>query len=79
MTTVGGGRCGDTEMNEDMWEITEMPYGTWFVQKEGTRRAAYEVLICEGLTEEHAMAIAAASGRVLVREGGQFQRWGIPK
>ena len=62
-------------MNEAPWEITEMPYGTWFVQEEGTLRAADGVLICGGLTKEQAMYRAAASGRVLVREGDQWQVW----
>ena len=66
-------------MNEATWEITEVPSGTWFVQEEGVPSGADEVVVCEGLTKEQAMAIAAASGRVFVREGGQFQRWEVPK
>ncbi len=66
-------------MNGAAWEITEMPYGTWFVQKEGTRRVDDEVLICEGLTKEQAMAITAASGRVFDYADGRWQRWEVPK
>ena len=66
-------------MNEDMWEITEMPSGTWFVQKEGETRVHNETLVCGGLTEEQAMYRAAASGRVFVSEGGRWQRWEVPK
>ena len=70
-------------MNEDMWEIWEWPsgtWGTWYVEEEeGTLRAHNETLVCGGLTKEQAMAIAAASGRVLVGEGDQWQVWGIPK
>ena len=63
-------------MNEDMWEITEVPSGTWFVQKEGVPSAADEVVVCGGLTKEQAMAIAAASGRVLINARERWQRWG---
>ena len=67
---------GDTEMNEDMWEIWEWPSGTWYVEEEGTLRVDDEVLICGGLTKEQAMAIAAASGRVFTSGIGESQRWG---
>ena len=66
-------------MNDAGWETTEVVSGIWWVQEEGTPRADDEVLICEGLTKEQAMYRAAASGRVLVREGGQFQKWEVPK
>ena len=69
-------------MNEDMWEIWEWPsgtWGTWYVEKGGETRVRNEVLVCEGLTKEQAMYRAAASGRVLVGEGDQWQVWGIPK
>ena len=62
-------------MNEDGWEISEMPSGAWYVQEEGTLRVDDEVLICEGLTKEQAMAIAAASGRVFDYECDQWQVW----
>ena len=70
---------GDTEMNEAPWEITEKPSGTWFVQEEGTLRAADGVLICGGLTKEQAMYRAAASGRVLRYAGMWLQKWEVPK
>ncbi len=66
-------------MNEDMWEITEMLSGAWWVQKEGTRRSDDETLVCGGLTKEQAMYHAAASGRVLDLEGYRLQRWEVPK
>ena len=66
-------------MNDAGWEITEVVSGIWWVQVEGSFRESDEVLICEGLTKEQAMYRAAASGRVLVREGDQWQVWGIPK
>ena len=66
-------------MNEDGWEISEMPSGAWYVQEEGTLRADDEMLICEGLTNEEASAIAAASGRVFDLEGDRWQRWEVPK
>ncbi len=73
-------------MNDAGWEITEM-FGAWWVQVEGSFRESDEVLICEGLTNEEAMAIAAASGRVLVYADGRvfvyadgrWQKWGVPK
>ncbi len=66
-------------MNGAAWEITEVPAGAWYVQEEGETRVHNEVLVCGGLTEEHAMAIAAASGRVLDLEGYRLQRWEVPK
>ena len=66
-------------MNEDMWGITEVPSGTWFVQEEGTLRAHNETLVCGGLTKEQAMAIAAASGRVFTSGIGELQRWEVPE
>ena len=66
-------------MNDAAWEITEMLSGAWWVQEEGTLRADDEMLICEGLTNEEASAIAAASGRVLVYADGRWQRWRTPK
>ena len=66
-------------MNEATWEITELPSGAWYVQKEGSFRAAYEFLICEGLTKEQAMAITAASGRVFDYECDLWQIWRLPK
>ena len=65
-------------MNEATWEITELPSGAWYVQKEGSFRAAYEVLICEGLTKEQAMYRAAASGRVFT-SGVWLQKWEVPE
>ena len=65
-------------MNEATWEITEM-FGAWWVQVEGSFRESDEVLICGGLTKEQVMAIAAASGRVLVYADGRWQTWRIPK
>ena len=64
-------------MCERKWEITEMPSGAWWVQEEGSFRAADEVLICEGLTNEEASAIAAASGRVLRHAGIWLHEWGF--
>ncbi len=68
-------------MNEATWEITEVPSGTWFVEEEeeGAFRVHNETLVCGGLTKEHAMAIAAASGRVFTSGIGELQRWRIPK
>ena len=66
-------------MNGAAWEITEVPAGAWYVQEEGTRRVDDEVLICEGLTKEQAMAITAASGRVFDYECDQWQTWRTPK
>ena len=68
-------------MNEAPWEITEMPSGTWYVEEEeGALRAHNETLVCGGLTKEQAMAIAAASGRVLmVATAGRWQKWEVPK
>ena len=66
-------------MCERKWEITEMPSGAWWVQEEGTRRVDDEVLICEGLTKEQAMAITAASGRVFDYESDLWQIWRLPK
>ena len=67
-------------MNGAAWEITEVPAGAWYVQVEGSFRESDEVLICEGLTNEEAMAIAAASGRVLmVATAGRWQKWEVPK
>ena len=70
---------GGTEVNEATWEITEKPSGMWLVQEEGPFRGDDEVLICGGLTNEEASAIAAASGRVLDYECDWWQVWGIPK
>ena len=66
-------------MNEDGWEISEMPSGAWYVEEEGTLRAHNETLVCGGLTKEQAMAIAAASGRVFTSGIGELQRWEVPK
>ena len=66
-------------MNEAPWEITEMPYGTWFVQEEGAPSGADEVVVCGGLTKEQAMYRAAASGRVFTSGIGELQRWEVPK
>ena len=66
-------------MNEDMWGVTEMLSGTWYVQEEGETRVHNEVLICEGLTEEQAMYRAAASGRVLIVAREMRQVWEVPK
>ena len=62
-------------MNDAGWEITEVVSGIWWVQVEGSFRESDEVLICEGLTNEEAMAIAAASGRVLVYADGRRQKF----
>ena len=70
---------GASEMKDKKWELTEEPYGIWYVQLEGSFHGDDEVLICEGLTKEQAMAIAAASGRVLVYADGRWQTWRIPK
>ena len=64
-------------MNEATWEITEKPSGMWFVQEEGPFRGDDEVLICGGLTNEEASAIAAASGRVLRHAGIWLHEWGF--
>ncbi len=65
-------------MCERKWEITEM-FGAWWVQVEGSFRVDDEVLVCEGLTKEQAMAIAAASGRVFTSGIGELQRWEVPE
>ena len=66
-------------MNDAGWEITEVVSGIWWVQVEGSFRADDEMLVCEGLTNEEASAIAAASGRVFDLEGDRWQRWEVPK
>ena len=66
-------------MCERKWEISEIPSGTWYVQKEGVPSAADEVVVCGGLTKEQTMAIAAASGRVLINARERWQRWEVPK